>query len=387
MQSLRGLRRAVPSTRPRYVFSHRQSRSFASSFKWWNARHLLEASSAEQLAILRQGSNNWAEAASRERKAHKSMETGNVTPENVDSSIVTSGPSALGDNSSPKAPMEGNQQLQDLCGAVTAVMAKLPHPAVVITTLERTYDAQAAAGVPIDQMRHPIARGITASSFTSLCIRPRPHVMFNVTLPSTMYDALVACNDFNVHVLTPDEFGASVASVFTRGNRAAPSTVRADKFPRYAFDIDADLGVFVGLKGEGLPHVEIGNRDAWHEQYQDAKESARRILGSSQGTESITQGPKAADRIRQAHCVPYLVSRGIMEVLNCRLVRAIHPELPGAGQNVIIIGEVVDVAFPKGRDERSNETTVALGYADRKYRSAGGFIHPLETSNSRKKGP
>jgi flavin reductase (DIM6/NTAB) family NADH-FMN oxidoreductase RutF len=245
-------------------------------------------------------------------------------------------------------------------------MAKLPHPAVVITTLDRTYQAQAAAGVPLEAMQHPIARGITASSFTSLCVRPSPHVMFNMSLPSTMYDALVACRDFNVHLLTPDACGARVAAVFTRGNRMALQPQGEE----YAFDIDADLGVFVGLKDERLRHVEIANRDAWHEQYQKAKESA------SESVQGMVPGSEGAGPMRQVHHVPCLQSKGVMEVLNCRLVRTIHPDLPNAGQNVVIIGEVVDVTFPKGSDEDSDKMPVALGYADRQYRSIGGVIHP-----------
>ncbi|TRX96106.1 hypothetical protein FHL15_002830 [Xylaria flabelliformis] len=271
------------------------------------------------------------------------------------------------------------QNARDLSTSVTATMAKLPHPAVVITTLDRTYHAQAAAGVPIEAMRHPIARGITVSSFTSLCIRPRPHVMFNMTLPSTMYEALIACKDFNVHILTPDKHGARVASVFTRGNRLPPPSVRESEDSTYAFDIDADLGVFVGLKDKGLRHVEIVNRGAWHEQYQKAKENGLQVSDSSHDVDS--QDPNVAEPTRQAHHVPCLHSKGIIEVLHCRLARAVHPELPNAGQNVVIIGEVVDATYHNRSKEERDQAPVALGYADRKYRSIGGAIHPHETDD------
>ncbi|KAI1114267.1 hypothetical protein F5Y14DRAFT_415240 [Nemania sp. NC0429] len=292
----------------------------------------------------------------------------------------------LGDSSAPRQPRsderdhEPDHEARDLCASVTAVMAKLPHPVVVITTLDRTYHAQAAAGVPLEAMRHPVARAVTVSSFTSLCIRPRPHVMFNMTLPSTMYDALVACKDFNVHVLTPDQSGARVASVFTRGNRQTrlrsrePDPESESESAKYAFDIDADLGVFEGLKADGIHHAEITNRDAWHEQYQDAKESRHLAPAASHDTRPVAQGFYTNKPPRQAHHVPHLHSRGVVEVLRCRLVRAIPPELPNAGQNVIIIGEVVDVALPKKRDDNIGRERVALGYADRKYRSVGDVI-------------
>lgn len=254
----------------------------------------------------------------------------------------------------------------DISCAVTEVMAKLPHPAVVITTLDRTYQAQANAGIPIAEMRHPVARGVTVSSFTSLCVRPRPHVMFNMTLPSTMYEALVSCGDFNVHVLAPDEHGARVAGVFTRGNRN-----RHGGEEDLAFDVDADLGVFVGLREHGMDtDVVVANRKMWHEQYREARESGLRILESESASESETE--QAVGRVGQVHHVPYLHFKGVMEVLNCRLVRVIHPDLPGAGHNIIVIGEVVDVISPK----ESDDMPVALGYADRRYRAIAEVIHP-----------
>ncbi|KAI1149250.1 hypothetical protein F4825DRAFT_431019 [Nemania diffusa] len=320
MQSIRGLRWAIPSTSPRHALIYSPRRSFASS---------VTCSSRKQPP--------------------------QVARKHVD------------------------HEARDICSSVTAVMARLPHPAVVITTLDRTYQAQAAAGVPVEEMRHPIARGITASSFTSLCIRPRPHVMFNMTLPSTMYEALIECKDFNVHVLAPDKTGVRVASVFARGNRVLPPPVGEPKGLKYAFDIDADLGVFVGLKEKGVHHIDIANRDAWHDQYQNAKESGLRASASSQKVEPVADGSHVAEPLRQSHQVPCLHSIGILEILNCRLVRAIHPELPNAGQNVVIIGEVVDVTMPNKIHKKFKGMDVALGYADRKYRSVGDAIYRSKT--------
>ncbi|KAI0544013.1 hypothetical protein F4679DRAFT_566474 [Xylaria curta] len=332
MKSMRGLWRAIPSTSPRHAFIYCSDRSFMSSVIRCRILQSPLASDAERVDAVR----------------------GSI-----------------------------KQKARDLCSSVTAAMAKLPHPAVVITTLDRTYHAQAAAGVPIEAMRHPIARGITVSSFTSLCIRPRPHVMFNMTLPSTMYEALVACKDFNVHILAPDKHGARVASVFTRGNRLpSPSlSVGESEDSTYAFDIDADLGVFVGLKEKGLRHVEIANRDAWHEQYQDAKKSGLQILTSSHHVDHAGQDSVVAEPTRQSHHVPCLHSKGIIEVLHCRLARTMHPELPNAGQNVVIIGEVAHVTYHNKSKEERDRAPVALGYADRKYRSIGDAIHPHETDD------
>ncbi|KAI0490991.1 hypothetical protein F4859DRAFT_30559 [Xylaria cf. heliscus] len=343
MQSMRGLRRIIPSTSPRYavLYCSGRSRTFTSSIIPYNIKQPPRASDID---------------GSRTTK-----------PNHDDPSVPEDGD-----------PAEPSHKARDLCDSVIATMAKLPHPAVVITTLDRTYNAQAAAGVPVEAMRHPIARGITVSSFTSLCIRPRPHVMFNMTLPSTMYEALVACKDFNVHVLTPDKHGARVASVFSRGNRLP---VGETKNLKYAFDIDADLGVFVGLNDKGLSHVEIANRESWHEQYQDAKKSGLRALELSRKTGPVAKASEIAEPTRQVHHVPYLHYRGVVEVLHCRLARTIHPDLPNAGQNVVIIGEVVNATYPRKHKDDLDGVPIALGYADRKYRSIGGAIHPYETGD------
>ncbi|KAI1753221.1 flavin reductase like domain-containing protein [Xylaria castorea] len=377
MQSMRGLRRAIPSTSPRYAFIYCSSRSFINSIiRCSIIQQSPSVSDAERVDALRGTTKDQLKKTTRENHVYTREEV-KATVDDVDGRKTTKSDSE--DASIPQDPAERSHKTRDLCGSVTATMAKLPHPAVVVTTLDRTYHAQAAAGVPIEAMRHPIARGITVSSFTSLCIRPRPHVMFNMTLPSTMYEALVSCKDFNVHVLTPDKHGARVASVFTRGNRLPSPPVGGSENSTYAFDIDADLGVFVGLKDQELRHVEIANRDAWHEQYQDAKESGLQVSGSSHDVDPVAQDPKVAKSIRQVHHVPCLHSKGILEVLHCRLARTIHPELPNAGQNVVIIGEVVDATYPSKSKEERDRTPIALGYADRKYRSIGGAIHPHET--------
>ncbi|KAI8951512.1 flavin reductase like domain-containing protein [Xylaria longipes] len=377
MQSIRGLRRAIPPTSPRYTFIYYSTRSFMSCIICCSVKQSLPTSAVERLAALRDRNKGQVAETIGGGQVYKSREEVRATAEDIDGSKTTK--SKFGDPSVPEASAErGSHETRNLCSSVTATMAKLPHPAVVITTLDRTYHAQAAAGVPIEAMRHPVARGITVSSFTSLCIRPRPHIMFNMTLPSTMYDALVACKDFNVHILTPDQHGARVASVFSRGNRLP---VGGSENSKYAFDIDADLGVFVGLKDKGLRGVEIANRDVWHEQYQDAKESGLQVSGSPRDADPAAEDPGVAESIRQVHQVPCLHSKGIIEVLHCRLARTIHPELPNAGQNVVIIGEVVDATYPKKPREEPDRAPIALGYANRKYRSIGGAIHPYETDD------
>ncbi|KAI0434584.1 flavin reductase like domain-containing protein [Xylaria sp. FL1042] len=366
MQSIRGLRWAIPSTSPRYALLYTPRRRIASSVTRRSIKQ------TERPATLREGIEGQSGTAVREQKGHTFREDVRTITEDVGGSNPIKDkledPDVLEEAAKSKDP---TRNLRDLCSSVTATMAKLPHPAVVITTLDRTYSAQAAAGVPIEEMRHPIARGVTVSSLTSLCIQPRPHIMFNMTLPSTMYKALVTCKDFNVHVLTPDETGARVASVFTRGNRLPPPRTGRAESSESGLDVDADLGVFVALKDEGLHHVEIANRDAWHEQFRDAKEK------SSRDGDPTLQDREVAESMKQFHHVPCLRSKAIMEVLNCRLVRTIHPKLPNAEQNVVIIGEVLGITFPKESNEKPDGTPIALGYANRKYRSIGDAIETV----------
>ncbi|KAK5627138.1 hypothetical protein RRF57_002853 [Xylaria bambusicola] len=377
MQSIRGLRRAIPSNSPRYAFLPCSSGHISSSAARRSVRQTLQLSRTERLGAIKEDIEGHVETEHRKRLIYTSKEDVKPTPENANGIKTTKvrleKPSVLAGSAHSKDSTQGHQ---DLCASVTATMARLPHPAVVVTTLDRTYHAQAAAGVPVEEMRHPIARGITVSSFTSLCIRPRPHVMFNMTLPSTMYEALITCKDFNVHILTPDEAGARIASVFTRGNRIPPPRLGEAMSSKYDLDVDADLGVFVGLKEEGLPHVEILNRNAWHKQYQDAKERDLTNSESSHDTDPTEKHSEAIEATGQMHHVPHLDSQGIIEVLNCRLVRTIYPDLPNAGQNAILIGEVVGVVAPKkSNEEADQQVPIALGYANRKYRCGGDAIH------------
>ncbi|EYB34494.1 hypothetical protein FG05_02013 [Fusarium graminearum] len=83
-----------------------------------------------------------------------------------------------------------------------SIMRLLPHSVVVCTSNQ-----------PGDG-----PRAMTMSSFTSLTLTPTPLVTFNIAIPSRTLDAIKASGEFNVHVLSGDERGASVASHFTKGN-------------------------------------------------------------------------------------------------------------------------------------------------------------------------
>ncbi|KAI0192126.1 hypothetical protein F4808DRAFT_443256 [Astrocystis sublimbata] len=137
-----------------------------------------------------------------------------------------------------KDPQPSKKDAAALTKAVTDISAKMPQPLAVITTLDHTFAAQQAAGIAPEEMRLPVARAITVSSLTSLCVEPKPLITFNMNLPSTTYDALVACGDFNVHLMMPNKHGIRHAHIFKRGNRevaqAEPGEVdRWDPFVRF----------------------------------------------------------------------------------------------------------------------------------------------------------
>lgn len=56
------------------------------------------------------------------------------------------------------------------------------------------------------------------SSFTSLTLKAKPVITFNVATPSRTLDSIEASREFNIHILAGDSSGAAVADHFTRGN-------------------------------------------------------------------------------------------------------------------------------------------------------------------------
>lgn len=63
-----------------------------------------------------------------------------------------------------------------------------------------------------------VPRAMTMSSFTSLTLKPKPVITFNVATPSRTLDSIAASRAFNIHILSGDSDGAAVADHFTRGN-------------------------------------------------------------------------------------------------------------------------------------------------------------------------
>ncbi|KAI5924412.1 flavin reductase like domain-containing protein [Camillea tinctor] len=129
------------------------------------------------------------------------------------------------------------------------VMRQLPHPVVVITTLDPHHHPSS---------RSPTPRAMTVSSFTSLTLAPAPHVTFNVTLPSRTHRALAAYGSFNAHILSGDDLGAALADRFTRGNPREDAEglgILAGLEEELGVQVGLGLGEVPVLRGRGVLHV------------------------------------------------------------------------------------------------------------------------------------
>lgn len=225
------------------------------------------------------------------------------------------------------------------------IMRHLPHPVVVITTLENTVDISEVIDTSNRQLPPPVPRAMTVSSFTSLSIDPVPRVTFNVTLPSTTYQALVKCRQFNAHILASDDHGARIADLFTRGNRSPVDIGKGEP----------DLGVLEGLKKLG---IEVLGQKEWLHEWEHAKYYAGKSL-ASRSAETFT----TKIELPPSGTLPVLQGQGIMHVLKCEYRKLTPPVDSDFDHHAIVMGEVVDIV--------PGEHGIALAYADRAYRQMG----------------
>ncbi|KAI1463421.1 flavin reductase like domain-containing protein [Daldinia caldariorum] len=251
----------------------------------------------------------------------------------------------------PVKPSSPTQHV--LSQPMRSLMRQIPHPVVVITTLENAHSIADLRDGSKDQLPPPVPRAMTVSSFTSLSIDPVPRVTFNVSLPSTTYQALMKCGRFNAHILSSDDHGARIADLFTRGNRppAAEETTRDLGEP--------DLGVLAGLEKLG---VRVQGRDIWQREWEQAKIYKKQVAatgGTAQTVSDVDLPPSGT--------LPVLQGQGVMHVLKCEY-RHLSPPVEGDfDHHAIVIGEVVDIIS----GESEGENSIALAYADRAYRRIG----------------
>ncbi|KAI1497619.1 flavin reductase like domain-containing protein [Biscogniauxia marginata] len=257
----------------------------------------------------------------------------------------------------PQAAAEEPAGPTSQTNAIRSVMRQLPHPVVVITTLDHVLHQ------PQTPTRMPIPRAMTVSSFTSLTIAPVPHVTFNVTLPSRTHRALEACGVFNAHILEGNDHGARIADRFTRGNSGPPSSPSSSAATA-ADDDDDGLGILAGLEAD--LGVRVLGREEWQAEWDQAARKGALTI-PPEGTTSADQGSRDVRRT-----VPVLQGRGILHVLKCRHARLLSPLSFGADQHAIVIGEVLDITTSGcSADTGTGRDELALAYADRAYRRVG----------------
>ncbi|KAI8959284.1 flavin reductase like domain-containing protein [Daldinia sp. FL1419] len=252
----------------------------------------------------------------------------------------------------PIKPSKPTQHV--LSKPMRAVMRQLPHPVVVITTLENTLSIDDLKSVSKNEAlpQPPIPRAMTVSSFTSLSVDPIPRVTFNVSLPSTTYQALRKCGRFNAHILSSDDHGARIADLFTRGNR--PPTAEET-----AGDGESDLGVLAGLESLG---VQILGREKWQQEWTRAKHHKEKVTSASDADTNTLDVD-----IPPSGTLPILRGQGVMHVLKCEYRHLLPPVEGDFDHHAIVIGEVLDIMPGESQDANS----IALAYADRAYRQMG----------------
>ena len=107
----------------------------------------------------------------------------------------------------------------DLSNRVRRLMRPVPHALTVITSYQPGKD-------PADE---PEPRGLLVSSFNTVTLSPRPHVTFNIKLPSSTWDAIKASGHFTASGID----SSRTANAFTlgqadSGDRAVKSGWRKD---------------------------------------------------------------------------------------------------------------------------------------------------------------
>ncbi|ORZ25293.1 flavin reductase like domain-domain-containing protein [Absidia repens] len=128
---------------------------------------------------------------------------------------------------------------------VRMMMRKVPQPVVVVTTSQQ------------DDPTH--RRGITVSSFTSLCLHPEPMVSFCVRIPSRASDLLHASGSMVVNMLSQEQVPQSIAF----------SSPQAEQFKEVPFYDDSATGLPVLMGTLGSMHcnkvqvITTGDHELW----------------------------------------------------------------------------------------------------------------------------
>lgn len=220
----------------------------------------------------------------------------------------------------PRSPMTKHEVDGTLASFLRDAIRPLSHPVVVVTTSAKHQTPTAyTSDDPENQLQH--ARGVTVSSFSSVCLHPHPFIAFNLKLPSRTWDALQISRRLCVHILAASSEAAAIAHAFT-----LPYDRAEEPFQRLTA-----MGVKV-----------------------DARLSSRGPIISSSGG-------------------------AIAAVVHAELSRTKCVEV---GDHVIVVAKVIAVRMHENCGEEKEGT--ALGYAQRRYRALGPAVSPLDINEARK---
>ncbi|KAI8099402.1 flavin reductase like domain-containing protein [Halteromyces radiatus] len=128
---------------------------------------------------------------------------------------------------------------------VRSMMRKVPQPVVVVTTAEQNEPSH--------------RRGITVSSFTSLCLHPEPMVSFCVRIPSRASDVLHSSGSMVVNMLSREQVSQSIAF----------SSPQAEQFKDIPYYDDSATGLPVLMGTLGSMHcnkvqvIKTGDHELW----------------------------------------------------------------------------------------------------------------------------
>ncbi|KAI8374636.1 flavin reductase like domain-containing protein [Radiomyces spectabilis] len=150
-----------------------------------------------------------------------------------------------------------------------AIMRKVPQPVVVVTTSHPT------------EPRH--RRGITVSSFTSICFHPEPLVSFCVRIPSRASDLLHSSGNMIVNMLSHEQVQQSIAF----------SSPTADQFKDVPFYDDSSSGLPVLMGTLGSMHcqkyqvLELGDHELWITKVLKVEQGVGSTLGTRQEAQPL----------------------------------------------------------------------------------------------------
>ncbi|KAL5340806.1 flavin reductase like domain-containing protein [Aspergillus crustosus] len=148
-------------------------------------------------------------------------------------------------------PKDQNDTLdQSLSTQVRLLMRRVPYPVAIITSTDPN-PPSSSSSPPASNFR-----GMTVSSFNTVTLTPKPVISFNVRRPSETLNALLKSGRFLVHLLSPGQGAAALASDFAKGNWSRLS----ESENGFGADATGERFEFVPLDGSQTPSRQISEQ-------------------------------------------------------------------------------------------------------------------------------